>query len=276
MMRRYLVAVAAVTALLAAIIVGGYWLTRRMHHLYTGELIAAFALAVLVGLWLCLQLHRADTQAKVLVHDAYGMVAGTRDATALLSEENMLESIAIFDPANAPRHVADFNDRDLQLQQVLCGFAGCVQTPFTSGGDAITPAVVAAALNGQDRFGLAHTPLVANVHFPGEARNLEQARQQYVSFLTTDAQIRGQVAAGNLGAAAATNAGPSQASFNATVQALDASRRSARVVYDSIWRSVTSAAAIGELLAIVEVAVALLLAFGLWRRRQELFVATVR
>jgi len=275
-MHRDAIAVVIASAALLALIAAGYLLTRRMHHLVTIELMAAAVLAVIVGGYTALQLSRADTQAKVLVHDAYGMVAGARDTAAIVSQENMLESMAVFDPAGATQHFADFDNYDLQMQQGLCGFSGCVKTPFTSGGDSINSAVVAAALDGQDRFGLAHTPLVANVHFPGEAKSLEAARAQYVNFLQTDASMRTQVAAGNTQAAAATNAGASQTQFTATVVALDLARGSARTVYNSIWRSVTTAAVIATVLALADVAVAGLIAVGLWRRRQELFIANVR
>ena len=142
-LRGWLIAVAAVSVALVLLAGAGFWLTRRMHHRITLELVAAILLALGVGLWLSLQLRRADTQAKVLVRDAYDTVAGVRDVIALASQENTLESIAILDPTNAARHFAEFADYDTTLQQSLCGTAlppgtGCIAQPFTSADDTIS------------------------------------------------------------------------------------------------------------------------------------------
>lgn len=276
-LRAWLIAVAAVSAALLLLALAGFWLTRRMHHRVTLELVAAILLALGVGLWLSLQLRRADTQAKVLVRDAYDTVAGVRDEIALASQENTLESIAILDPTNAARHFAEFADYDTTFQQGLCGSAlppgsGCVADQFTGGADTISRDAVTRALDGQNRFGLVRTPLTGNVRFAGEARALEAARGHYRAFLAADRDLQSKVG-NNISAAVQTNAGVSQTEFQATVDALDQARAAARRVYDRIWHSVTDAAVIGEYLAGAEIVVALLIASGLWRRRQGLFVA---
>ncbi|HEY7295853.1 MAG TPA: hypothetical protein VH916_12485, partial [Dehalococcoidia bacterium] len=162
-LRNWAIAVGAVSLLLLLVALGGYLLTRRMHHRMTWELVLAIVLAVAVGAWVVVQLRRGDTQAKVLVRQAYDSVAGARDEQALVSQENALESIAISDaadPTKAQQHFSDISDLDLQAQQNLCGKAGCAATPFTAnGGDAVQPGVVATALDGQDRFGLPRAPL---------------------------------------------------------------------------------------------------------------------
>lgn len=281
--RGWLTALAVASVVLMLIAGFGFWLTRRMHHRFTVELILAILLVAGIGAWVGLQLHRGDTQARVLVHDAYDTVAGVRDEIALASEEHALESITIFDPAAAAGRFQEFGDYDLQFEQGLCGFAGCAQTPFLAGGATagapqaqVAPEVFKGALDAADRFGLARPPLIANVHFRGEPQALESARAAYQKFVSADGGLRTQLQGGNTSAALAANTGQSTPAFQQTVQGLDGARSIARSVYDSIWRSVQDAARIGEFLAIGEVIAGLLIATGLWRRRQELYPANVR
>ncbi|MHB8577233.1 MAG: hypothetical protein ACYDCQ_18125, partial [Dehalococcoidia bacterium] len=277
--RGWLVALLAASGIVAVIAIVALVLTRQMHARLTWEIAAALVLTLLIGGWLGYQLYRADTKAKVLVSDAYDMVAGVRDEVALVSQENALESIAIFDPAGAAGHFGEINDYDLLFNQRLCGVANCsASPPFVTnpqgGGDTIPPSLQIAAIQGQARFGLAQLPLVANVHFPGEASHLEAARQQYRAFLAIDADLRTQIVdSKNPGAAAAENAGKGEQQYTATIQALGLVQNDARTVYNSIWRSVEDAATIGELLAAGELIAAALLARGLWRRRHQLFVS---
>jgi hypothetical protein len=252
----------------------GYWITRRMHYRLTVELLLAVVVAAGVGAWVVSQLARGDTQARVLVRDAYDTVAGVRDEIALVSQQKALETIAIFDQANASQHAAEFGDYDLQVQQGLCGFANCSATPFLDGGG-LKKTVVAAALDGQDRFGFARTPLVANVRFAGEADGLEAARVAYQSFLKSEADLINRLQTGDTAGALQINDGAGQAQFTSTVNALDKTRSAARTVYDRTWRSVLDAATIGKWLAGAEIVAGVLLVSGLWRRRQELFVANI-
>ncbi|GEM_PF-1931640 len=279
-LRNWAIGAGAVSVLLVLVALGGYLLTRSMHHRLTWELALAILLALGVGVWVIVQLRRGDTQAKVLVRQAYDSVAGARDEQALVSQENALESIAIFDagdPAKVQQHFAEISDLDLQAQQNLCGKAGCVNAPFTAGGDAVQSGVVASALDGQDRFGLPRAPLVANVHFGGQATNLETARNSYTAFLKADADLKAALtkSPADTAAAATINAGASQTAFTNTINSLTAAAQSARGAYDGIWHSVRDAARIGEGLAVAELIVALLIGAGLWRRRQELYVGNV-
>ncbi|HZU75130.1 MAG TPA: hypothetical protein VFA70_00095 [Dehalococcoidia bacterium] len=269
----WLYGVLAVSVILLAVLGAGYFLTLRMHHLLTLELIIALVLVIAVGAWVGLQLRRADTQSKVMVSEAYNSVAGVRDEIALVSQQHERESIALFDSANAATHFAAFDDFTLEVEQGLCGYAGCTAQPFTSLGaqDTIAAPVVAAGLNGETEFGLARPPLVSNATFSGEAVALETARQQYRGFLNADQAVRQQVQAGNLPAAATQSAGAVAGSYQATVAALARAGDAARSVYDSSWRSVESAMTIARVLAVGEVVAGLLLARGLWRRRAELF-----
>ncbi len=280
-LRNWAIVTGAVSALLVLVALGGYLLTRSMHHRLTWELVVAILLALGIGAWVVAQLRRGDTQANVLVRQAYDGVAGARDEQALISQQNALESVAIFDagdPAKVQQHFAEIDDLTLQAQQNLCGKLGCVGASFTNGGNGVLPAVVSSALDGQDRFGLPRAPLVANVHFGTQAQNLEAARSAYAAFLNADNQLKAALAKSppDTTTAASLNAGASQAAFGNTIGALAAAADSARGAYTGIWHSVRDAATIGEALAVVELVVALLIGVGLWRRRQELFVANVR
>jgi len=270
--RGWLTAVAAVSAALALVILAGFGLSRRMHRRFTAELVLALVLVIAIGIWVGIQLRRADTQARVLVRDAYDTVAGVRDEIALLSQEKALQSIAIFDPAAAGSHFNEFDDYNLQFEQGLCGAADCSRTGFLAGTD-VAATVKSTALDNQDRFGLPRTPLIANVHFAGEARALESARAHYQNFLRIDRDLRAQVQSGNTATSVATNDGVSRTEFSATAQQLDSASGAARTVYDRIRHSVVDAASIGAWLAAGEIAAALLLVRGLWRRRQELYIA---
>lgn len=280
-LRNWAIATGAVSVLLLLVALAGYLLTRSMHHRLTWELVLAILLALAVGAWVVAQLRRGDTQAKVLVRQAYDGVAGARDEQALISQQNALESIAIFDagdPARVQQHFAELDDLTLQAQQNLCGKLGCVNTSFTNGGNAVQPGVVSSALDGQDRFGLPRAPLVANVHFGKQAQDLEAARGGYLAFLQADSQLRAALAKSppDTAGAASINAGASQTAFGNTIGELALADDSARSAYIGIWHSVRDAATIGEGLALVELVVALLIGVGLWRRRQELFVGNVR
>lgn len=279
-LRNWAIVTGAVSVLLLLVALGGYLLTRSMHHRLTWELVVAILLALGIGAWVVVQLRRGDTQAKVLVRQAYDSVAGARDEQALISQQNALESVAIFDasdPARVQQHFAEIDDLTLQAQQNLCGKLGCVNTSFTNGGNAVDPNVVSSALDGQDRFGLPRAPLVANVHFGRQAQNLEAARSGYLAFLNADNQLRAALTKSppDTASAASINTGASQTAFGNTIGALSAAADSARGAYNGIWHSVRDATTIGEGLAVVELVVALLIGAGLWRRRQELFVANV-
>ncbi len=271
------------TVLLLLLAGFGFALTRRMHHRLTPEIVIAVLIALGIAIWVGVQLRRADTQAKVMVRDAYDTVAGVRDEIALVSQQNALESIAIFDNGAAAAHFKDFDDYRLQFEQGLCGGAGCTTQSFLSSDPGnkspqlqVSPDVVAAALAGRDQFGLRRTPLIANVHFKGEPQALEAARTAYLTFLAADTDLRNQVAANNTAAALATDGSRSQKALQSVVNSLNDARNDSRSVYDSIWRSVQDAARIGEFLSLGLLVAALLLASGLWRRRRELYAANVR
>ncbi len=281
--RFWLVTLAAVTATLLLLSGFGYFLTRRMHHRFTPEIVAAILIALGISIWVGVQLRRADTQVKVMVRDAYDSVAGVRDEIALVSQERALESIAIFDPTAAATHFKEFDDYSLLFEQGLCGAADCSKTAFLApDAGAATPAqqvaagVVTTALQNAANFGLPRPPLIANVHFSGEPQALEAARNGYRRFLAADADIRAKVQANNTPGALATGSGQSAQAFDATVGSLNTARAASRSVYDSIWHSVQNAARIGEFLSIGMIVTALLLASGLWRRRRELFAVNVR
>src|SRR5262249_35140047 len=124
--RGWFVAVCVFGAVAFVLALVGLALSRRMHHRFTIEIVLAALLIGAACVWSGLQLHRADTQAKVLVRDAYDTVAGVRDEVALLSQQSALESIAIFDPANAAAHFKEFDDLTLRYEQGLCGALDCV------------------------------------------------------------------------------------------------------------------------------------------------------
>jgi uncharacterized membrane protein YraQ (UPF0718 family) len=270
--RGWLVGVGAVSAVLVAVVLAGYYLTRRMHHLLTLELIGALIVVVAIGAWVGVQLRRADTQSKIMVADAYNSVAGVRDEIALISQQHERESIAILDAANAAGHFAAFDAFTLEAEQRLCGDSGCTANPFLASGqpDTVSPQVAKAGVAAQFEFGLPRPPLVSNVHFAGEAAALENARKQYRAFLDADKAVRTAVQANNIPAATAQSETAARA-YQATVAALEQAGSDSRRVYDASWHSVQSAMTLARWLAAGEIVAALLLARGLWRRRAELF-----
>jgi len=271
--RAWLVALVAVSAIVALLTLLGYALTRRMHYRLTPELLLTLVLAVGIAAWVGMQLRRADTQVQVMVRDAYDTVAGVRDEAALVDQQNALQSVAIFDPGAAAGHFTDIDEYSTLFELGLCGQPGCSSTSFLSSGagDTIDPSVAAAALQKQEELSLPRIPLVANVRFAGEAAALEQARVAYQSFLAAGMTTRAAVQSGNTAAALAANTGPGAQAFAQTRDQLDRAREAARRVYDRIWRSVEDATTIGRWLAAGDVLAAALLLRGLWRRRRELF-----
>ncbi len=266
-------AVIAMTVLLSLILLGGLWAVRRMHYRWSWPLGVALLLTIAVGAWTQEQLARAATEARVMVRDAHDTVAGVQDLAALLSQERALQSIAIFDPTHAATHLASFEQYNFLVEQKLCGPTDCTATTFLSGPDTIDPQVEQAALDAQAKFGLPRTPLIANVHFPGQAAEFEALRQAYRTWLDQHRNNLAQaLAAGDVDAARTLSTGSAATNFAAVVKAADAVRDTARTRFDDIWRTVYFTSTLDQGLALAFPLAGLLGAWGLWRRRTELFI----
>ncbi|HMA36010.1 MAG TPA: hypothetical protein VKY74_16220, partial [Chloroflexia bacterium] len=269
-------ALTGVAVLLALLLLGGLLAVRQMHYRWSWSLGAALLITVVLGGLMQWQLDQASSDSRVLVHDAYDTVAGVQDLQALLSQGRALESIAVFDAPSATLHLADFDQYRQLVDQKLCGAAGCTsQASFLAGGaaDAIDPTVAAAAANESSKHSLP-TPLIANVHFPRQAATYEALRTDYNSWLSRHGQLATALtgAPPNVPAAAALSTGPLDTSFAQVVQDADTIRQITRDQYDAIWKRVYTISLLGEVLALAFPAAGLLAAWGLWRRRSELFV----
>ncbi|MGI8587734.1 MAG: hypothetical protein ACR2M0_08625 [Chloroflexia bacterium] len=280
-------ALLGVTVLLGLALLAALGLVLRMHYRWSWTIGSALLLTILVGGWMQLQLSQASRDTSVMVHDAYDTVSGVQDLTTLLAQERALESIAIFDSENAAKPGGSFEQYAqyaFLVDQTLCGPAQCAlsDTTFLSApsSDAIADDVKKAALDEQNRLGLPRVPLVANVHFPNEAAQFDQLRQDYQAWQSVhNNQLAAQVTAGQKDAAAATSTGPAAAAYATVIQDAANVGGTARTEFDRIarrWTSVQGGSGlpislINEALALLFPFAGLLAALGLWRRRSELF-----
>jgi hypothetical protein len=158
------------------------------------------------------------------------------------------------------------------VEQTLCGPVGCTAQTFLSGPDTIAPAVKEAAVNEQGRLGLPRTPLIANVHFAGQADQFEALRVAYRRWLDLHGQLATQLTSRQTAAASALSTGESAAAFAGVRSAADAVRDTGRRAFDAIWQRVYFTSQLDQALALLFPLAGLLAAWGLWRRRSELFV----
>ncbi len=256
---------------LVLILAAGLLAIRRMHYRWSWPVGAALVVcAALAGLML-FQLNQARNDARVMVREAYDSIAGVQDMAANLSQGRALESIAIFDPDQAASHLGDFDQYMELVEQRLCGPRDCTANTFLSGGDQISAAVSAAAVDEKNRLGLARLPLVANVTFPGQAAAYEQFRVNYRKWLDAHATLAQQVEARQLAAASQTSTGDSASAFADVVASVDAAGQVARAEYDKIWQGVYRTTTINQALALAFPLMGLIGAWGVWVRRSELF-----
>jgi hypothetical protein len=257
--------------LLAAILVAALFAVRRMRYRWSWPIGIALGVTLAVALWIQSQIGAASYDARVLVREAYDSVAGVQDLSALLSQGRALDSIVIFDPDQANAHLASFDQYNALVEQRLCGPRDCTAQPFLSGTDTVAQAVKEAAEDEKDKLGLPHNPLIANVFFPGQATRYERLRADYRSWLDAHRQLETQVRAGQLEAAAATSTGASAASFSQLEASAADAVQVARSQFDRIWQSVYFNTGLGQILAVLFPLSGLLAAWGLLRRRGELF-----
>ncbi len=252
----------------------GLLMIRRMHYRWSWSVGGALVLTVALAAWMYFSLSAAASDARVMVRDAYDNVAGAQDLTALLSQGRALENIAIFDSANSTTHFQSFDVYNTLVEQKLCGPVGCTKTSFTGSdtSDFVNYSVVQAALAEQDKLGLPRAPLIANIHFDGQAHGLEQVRLAYQAWIADHATIRQQVTAQQIDQAAATSTGQSDPAFLQLIQSTDAVRAIARAQFDQIWQRVYAISLANQALALLFPLAGIVAAWGVWQRRRELFV----
>jgi len=261
-----------VGGILAVILLTMLWAVRRMHYRWSWPIGAALIATILLTGALNIQLGRAASDARVLVREAYDNVAGVQDLAALLSQERALDSILVFDPQGTAGHVADFDQYNTLVEQRLCGPRDCTVNSFLDGDDSISTPVAQAARDEQSKLGLPHTPLVANVYFPGQANAYEELRQTYRNWLATHEKLAGQVQSGQTANAAATSTGEAAQTFAELKQRTDTATGIASAQFEDIWKRNYTFSTLGQALAIVFPVAGALAAWGLWQRRREIMV----
>ncbi|HYO50536.1 MAG TPA: hypothetical protein VEW94_11860 [Chloroflexia bacterium] len=268
---RWRYALIGVAGFLTLILLMGLLAIRRLRYRWSWPVGLPLIVSLLLAVLMQEQLAQASNDARVMVRQAYDSVAGVQDVSANLSQARALESIAIFDPEQSALHLASFDQYNDLVEQRLCGPRDCTANTFVSSQDRIAPAVIEAALNEQGLLGLPRTPLVANVNFAGQAAAYEQLRTDYRAWLDAHSQLETQVRAGDIAAASATSAGESAATFAKVVESINSANRVARAEYDKIWQRVYTVSTLNQGLAILFPLSGLFAAWGLWRRRSELY-----
>lgn len=259
-----------VGGLLAAVFLLMLLSIRRMHYRWSWPIGVGLVATALLTLGLQMQLSQAASDARVMVREAYDSVAGVQDLAALLSQERALDSIIVFDPQGTERHLTDFEQYHTLVEQRLCGPRDCTANSFLSGDDTVSGSTGEAALQEQSKLGLPHTPLVANVHFRGQANEYEKLRQTYRDWLAAHEKIATQVKAGQRTAAADISTGESADAFSRLKASSDTATAIARSEFDIIWKRNYTLAGLGQALALIFPASGALAAWGLWQRRKEL------
>ena len=210
-----------------------------MHYRWSWPLGIALLLTIAVGAWTQAQLAGAATDARVMVRDAHDTVAGVQDLAALAqpgaraAKHRHLRS----DPCgHAPGQLraVQLPGRAKAVRPHRLHRRHLLERPGHSG-----PASAQAALDAQAKFGLPRTPLIANVHFPGQAAEFEALRQAYRTWLDQHRNVLAKdLAAGQADAASALSTGSAETNFAAVVKAADAVRATARSRFDDIWQNV--------------------------------------
>lgn len=266
-------ALAGVAALALLVFGGSLLAVRRMRYRWSWPLGVALLLTGGLAFLMQWQLGQASSDAEVMVRRAYDNVAGAQGLGALLSQARALESIAIFDPQGAEGHLESFEQYNALVEQGLCGPRLCTQNSFLAGSDSVDSGVRDRALDTQDTLGLPRPPLVANVHFRGQAAALEALRVEYRLWFDSHQQLATDVRGGGSGrqAAASRNTGVSADTFANVVARIGSLTDLARTEFNNIWQRVYALSTLAQILAVAFPLSGLLAAYGIWRRRSELF-----
>ena len=267
-------ALIGVTALLALFLLAGLLAVRRMHYLLSWPLVAALVLSLgLTGL-LQYQLAQASADTPVLVHQAYEPVAGIQDLVVALNQARALENVAVFDNANAPTHLADFDNYALLINQKLCGVISspvCSAQTFLKAPGQVADDVISAGTAATGGAGVP-PPLIANINFPQQPQLLEDLRLNYRGWISTHAQLADLLRAKNVDAARQLSNTTNSARYNTILDQATRFNSETRSQFDRIWQRVYNESTLGEFLALIFPAAGLLAAYGLARRRSELFI----
>lgn len=268
-------ALVGVTVLLALLLIAGLFAVRRMHYFVSWPVAVALILGILLTGWLQYRLDAAAADTPVLVHDAYEPVAGIQDLVTVMNQARALENVAVFDNANAATHLADFNNYAFLINQKLCGVAGvqnCTTTPFgnlDSADDPNSPIALGVAANSGAGV---PPPIIANIHFVHQPQLLETLRKAYLDWLTTHEELATDLNTKNVNAARQLSSTTSAQKFEAVLNAAGNFNVDTRDEFTVIWQRVYTESTLGQGLALVFPLAGLLAAWGLARRRSELFI----
>jgi hypothetical protein len=260
-----------VGSILVLVFVLALFAVRRMRYRWSWPIGAALVATAAFTLLMTSQLGQASYDARVIVHDAYDSIAGVQDLAANISQARALQSIAIFDPNNSAAHLASFDQYNLLVEQKLCGPRDCTANTFLSGDNQVAPAVREAAVNEQGLLGLPKLPLIANVNFINQANRYEELRFAYRDWLNVHAQLKSQIEAGQLQAAAETSAISSAGAYGHLVETINAAGQVSRNEFAAIWQGHYRTTTYNQALALVFPLAGALAALGLYRRRSELY-----
>ncbi len=267
-------ALIGVTALLALFLLAGLLAVRRMHYLLSWPVVAALVISLgLTGL-LQYQAAQASADTPILVHQAYEPVAGIQDLVVALNQARALENVAVFDNANAAGHLTDFDNYALLINQKLCGVISapnCSARTFLKTPGQIADDVISAGTAATGGAGVP-PPLIANVHFAQQPDLLENLRLNYQGWISTHAQLAELLRAKNVDAARQLSNTTDLARFNSILDQTTAFNTATRSEFDRIWQRVYNESTLGQWLAPLFPFAGLLAAYGLARRRSELFV----
>src|SRR5207253_892335 len=137
-------------------------------------------------------------------------------------------------------------------EQKLCGLRGCTANTFLAPGtsDVVATYVMTTALKEQTTLGLPRAPLIANVHFPNQAAQLEALRIAYRKWIDEHKKLVDAVTAPQIQQARDISTGSAATAFADVVKSADAASRVARAEYDKIWQGVYFTSSLNQVLAL--------------------------
>jgi hypothetical protein len=274
------------------LLITGFALTRFwLHYAWTWELAIASLIGLVLFGWFNVTLIRAANQAEVLVRDAYDTLSGIQSVEALLTQTEVVKSMAIFnsqqalnfpEKADSYREQAShfLSDGDAYLfllEQRLCGEPqlanesekpqepqesqeGCIDRTFLDE-SGISEQAKKVAEKGKEKYGLRRNPLILNAFtndFEGEAEKLEDLRNILKRYKQAKQRRLSQDAYGS-----AIDLLMGEGELRSIV----------KTEFDNISNTVTQTMKMNWWLAFIFSGLGLLGAWGIRRRRQALFAS---
>ncbi|MCB0077364.1 MAG: hypothetical protein KDD73_08040 [Anaerolineales bacterium] len=255
-----------ITAGLLVLALVSAWLTTRFHMRYrwTWQLILATVAAALLLLWFNSSLGKASDDVALMVRGAYDTISITQSSSALLTQAQALQSMALFAPESQEPFLSDADEYLFLVEQQLCGDRNCTDRPFLDSAGTVSRETKQIAREGQQTYGLPRAPLVDYAdqrRFPAQAATLDSLRQSVADMRRVQRALQG----GDLAAAP-----QGRRAYAVAIDQASALTSEVRTLYDQLYDNATLMMGANRALTLLFIVLALLGAWGIQRRRTAL------